>query len=525
MLKLGVVLPWLVAAGRGEDPSGGIRVDSEGLFRDSLGRARLFHGVNAVFKEPDWLPSRGDFDARYSLNEQDAELLRAWGFNMVRLGVMWPGIEPSPGVYDDEYLEKVGNMTKMLARQGVGTLLDMHQDLLSRRYCGEGLPEHYVDALLADPLSRLSQAQDFPFPIQMHKMPTNSSGYPDLEECFKAGNFANFYATEKVGALFAELYDNSTILHAGFLKYWDHVASHFSDYGDHILGYELLNEPSSLCMDGLMSCFPPQAFWQEYEDTVMAPLYREAASHIRRVDKDRPIFFESSIYPKVSSDLFSAKPLGNDSQQVFAYHIYCNPGHGFMPRQTCYRMQDLYIRNNMKFLDKQRGLGGFMTEFGAIGDVEEDEDNIDRLLNLADEHFQSWAYWSLKDYHDFTTMEKSDPLYDENGSLEKRKLKLLSRTYAPAVSGTPEVHAFHASSGNFTLRYVANASAGATEVYLNEDLHYPDGYAVSVLPDHCLTSESPEKNRLNFHLNATCNGRSVEVHITRKPSEQTPILI
>jgi len=375
-----------------------------------------------------------------------------------------------------------------------------------------------VDKLLNNSTSRLSQAQDFPFPMRMHAMPTNGTGYPDLSECFKVGNFAALYATTKVGALFAELYDNSTALHKGYLKYWDRVAGHFADGGNHILGYELLNEPSALCMNGVMSCFPPQALWQTYEDEVMAPLYREAARRIRKVDEDRPIFYESSIYPKICSDLFSEKPLGNDTQQVFAYHIYCNPGHGFMPRKTCETMQDLYMSNNMEFIDKHRGLGGFMTEFGAIGDAEEDEVNVERLLNLADQHFQSWAYWSLKDYHDFTTMEKSDPLYDESGKLEVRKLKLLSRTYAPAVAGEPVRHVFFPSSGNFTLSFVANASAGATEVYLNEDLHYPNGYAVAVSPEDCLAVNSSEKNRLYFNLNATCNNHSVQVLITRKPS-------
>jgi len=30
--------------------------------------------------------------------------LKSWGFNLVRLGVMWEAVERTPGKYDEEYL-------------------------------------------------------------------------------------------------------------------------------------------------------------------------------------------------------------------------------------------------------------------------------------------------------------------------------------------------------------------------------------------------------------------------------------
>ena len=57
-------------------------------FIDNNGRTRIFHGVNAVYKLPPYVPDTDKFDAANSLNEQDAINLKNWGFNIVRLGVM-----------------------------------------------------------------------------------------------------------------------------------------------------------------------------------------------------------------------------------------------------------------------------------------------------------------------------------------------------------------------------------------------------------------------------------------------------
>ena len=39
-----------------------------------------------------------------SLMDEEIDLLRKWGTNIVRLGVIWESVEKAPGVYDQEYL-------------------------------------------------------------------------------------------------------------------------------------------------------------------------------------------------------------------------------------------------------------------------------------------------------------------------------------------------------------------------------------------------------------------------------------
>lgn len=71
-----------------------IAIDPESRqFIDESGRSVLFHGVNVVYKVAPYIPSDGAFDASDSLNDEDIQNLKNWGFNFVRLGVMWEAVE------------------------------------------------------------------------------------------------------------------------------------------------------------------------------------------------------------------------------------------------------------------------------------------------------------------------------------------------------------------------------------------------------------------------------------------------
>ena len=109
-------------------------------FIDTLGRTRVFHGTNAIVKGPPWYPDYKSFSNDISMAKEDFEIMQKMGNNVLRLGMMWPGVEPSQGEYDEEYLDHISNIVEMAASYGVYTLLDMHQDGLSEFMCGEGLP-------------------------------------------------------------------------------------------------------------------------------------------------------------------------------------------------------------------------------------------------------------------------------------------------------------------------------------------------------------------------------------------------
>ena len=117
-----------------------------------LGRARIFHGVNVVsigiklgsnlisinhvftnvlkpiviitcysqvYKNFPYYPTNSTFDHELSLNTEDIEFLVENGFNVVRLYVAWPGVEPKKGEYNHTYLKVMALNIKQLSTKDV----------------------------------------------------------------------------------------------------------------------------------------------------------------------------------------------------------------------------------------------------------------------------------------------------------------------------------------------------------------------------------------------------------------------
>ena len=90
--------------------NGPITVDADGFFVDALGRRLLFHGSNSVQKSVPWVPTdmlRPEYLANLSL----------WGFNVMRLGIMWAGVEPQEGRFNLTYIETMKGIVQTLGKQ------------------------------------------------------------------------------------------------------------------------------------------------------------------------------------------------------------------------------------------------------------------------------------------------------------------------------------------------------------------------------------------------------------------------
>jgi len=502
---------------------------STGHYVDEFGRTRIFHGMNVVVKHAPWIPQSQTFNTVDSLDAETMDNLRKWGFNVVRLGVMWPGVEPVLHQLDQPYLQEIVQLTERLAERGVYTIADFHQDVGSRRFCGEGFPEHYIDALLQNKSSMLARAPAFPAPsVKASELPMNASGYPSLEDC-KKREFAQYYLTYAVGAMWEEMYTPGTELQKGFLRYWSAVGTAFRD-APQLLGYELINEPPGYCLGGTRAdCLksPEIILDNAVETHKLMPLYQLAGKAIRATGAKQHILYEATVPPKLTAQVFPELPLGNDTQQGLAYHIYCAPGDGAGPVAglVCKGFLDLYYNTYYPFLRKYNGVAGFMTEFGAVGGNPLELKHLDMLLNVADDHLQSWAYWMLKLYGDFTTANSAESLYDADGKLETAKLKILSRTYGQAIAGTPQRMTFDTKTGAFQLDFNATVTAAPTEIYLNEELHYPNGYVLEIQPSTCAMRQSSETNYiyLTLPLESPCKDTLVKIQITAKGTAPTPL--
>lgn len=108
MMKKGISVFSVIAAlaGYAAANTGGISIDSKiRSMRDSSNRTVMFHGVNVVYKVPPYIPTNATFDAELSLTDAELDNLVKWGFNFVRLGVMWEAVETAPGQYNRTYLD------------------------------------------------------------------------------------------------------------------------------------------------------------------------------------------------------------------------------------------------------------------------------------------------------------------------------------------------------------------------------------------------------------------------------------
>ena len=215
-------------------------------FRDTDNRAVIFHGMNVVYKLPPYIPETEVFNWDLSLSDEDLQLMRSWGVNMIRLGVMWESVERSPGVYDMDYLNKISALIAKVAEYEIAVIVDNHQDLFSRTLCGEGVPYFYTPANVEHrcPFTLLARAfrlADECIPIADLGLRYDPNGNPLIEDCAKQ-DFMQMYTAPEVASAFSALYTNQDGLLDKMLDFWTVVATHFAN-DPNVIGYDILNEP------------------------------------------------------------------------------------------------------------------------------------------------------------------------------------------------------------------------------------------------------------------------------------------
>lgn len=289
--------------------------------------------MNAVTKQFPWMPNiTGPFDSENSMVEEDFKFLRERGFNLVRLGVMWPGVMPSQDEVNITYLAELEKLVNSLGEYGIYTMLDMHQDLLSAYYCGEGVPDWAV------PYERAG-VKPFPIPLRKEELPRDpETHYIDWDVCREL-NFAMYYASDLVGNIFDCLYDSEcnpftpvdesgdvekvVMLQQEMLNFWGNVSSYFKD-NEYVLGYDLINEPSAGDLWDHPGSFVRTG---KYEKEVLQPFYTNIMERVYGQDQNHIIFFEP-IVTSITETGFDVGGPGAElgipvSKQAYAWHLYC----------------------------------------------------------------------------------------------------------------------------------------------------------------------------------------------------------
>jgi endoglycosylceramidase len=449
------ILALLLAATAGASPKPPLSHEGRWI-TDRAGRVVILHGVNMVYKVGSYRPAAAGF------GRDDARFLARHGFNTVRLGLIYAGVEPRPGRIDHRYLASVARSERILAERGIFSLLDFHQDLYNERFQGEGFPDWAV--------------QDDGLPAQPQ------AGFP-----------ANYFAMPALQRAFDHFWANDPAPDGAGLQ--DHYARAFRRVAERfrrapfVLGYDLFNEPFPgtpwlLCANPIGCPTLDAAPLGEFTSRVL--------ERIRRVDRTTLAFYEPWVTFDFGAD--TAHPDTGDANAAMSYHVYCLPaglGFGTLPLvgDACEVEEDL-VYANADTQSEQTGDALLLTEFGATDDLAV----IDRVADLADEHMVGWQYWHYCGCGEPTSQVSAnvqavvkDPHKPPRGGNVKRaKLKVLDRPYPRVVAGTPTAYPYDAEANTFELEYSAELPDGrrparrlATEVYVPR-IHYPSGYRVRV---------------------------------------------
>jgi len=458
------------------------------FLHDAQGRVVLLHGVNAVYKLPPFelFPAAGkpwDFTAA------DASLMARLGFNVVRLGMTWKGLEPGtapsndpaictpgtphdPGQFNQEaldgYLGKLAQTVALLGRFHIYTLLDMHQDVYNERFDGEGAPNWAVctDGLL------------------------NTEA---------PGRWSQNYGTAAAGAAYRHFWTNDVVgdLQGEYDRVWAAVAGYFRG-NPWVVGYDPFNEPFSTSLvssgdeqfDGQLECF--------YTGTAHlgvpghgAPAItcpRDDPSHgvipqILSADPLHLIFYEPDIFSRRGSTNFVGAM--NLPDLVFNVHVYCTQRSGKTGNPTnvkaCAAQEGHSLntrsedRTDLLSPAQPRGPAWFVSEFGATSSPA----LLDQLTAEADRALVGWTYWSWKYYGD-PTGSAAEGLVTSEGQL-RQTADVLARTYPEAIAGRPVSISFDPTSGTFRLVYVPDHVVRApTVIFVPTQVHYLDGYCARV---------------------------------------------
>lgn len=186
---------------------GHLRV-TNGVLTDSTGRTLILNGLNHVNKNPSDNYLHADDEALF-------KKFKSWGFNLIRYGIIWDGLEPEPGVINETYLKEIDKRVKWAEENDLWLMLDMHQDLYGQEF-SDGAPAwatltkqapHHTGAIWSD--SYLIS-------------PAVHSAFDSFWE--------NLPASDGVG------------IQDHYINLWQIIAERYKD-SPAVLGFDVMNEP------------------------------------------------------------------------------------------------------------------------------------------------------------------------------------------------------------------------------------------------------------------------------------------
>jgi len=518
-----------------------------------------------VYKSPPYYPQLEGFDPFLSFSEEDMELWEELGMNLMRLGVMWPGVEPREGLYDMQYIATMQGMVRNASAHGIYTLVDGHQDGLAECFCGEGIPDWAIR----------TKYKNFPSPVTVKPFTRQANGRPSREDCL-SNYWPTYYISFEEGNAWQSFYDNVDGMQDSFARHWELLAKSFRGE-DSVLAFELINEPwAGDVLGNPLYILPGYATRQNIE-----PMAKKVAAGIREIDPTRLLVFDTVTWAHqfgmdgaLIGTGFHPYPLGEESAStaVLGYHYYKAVVQGQLAKifaaykadadrvhagllLTEFEVEDIDPDHPLLFyayhtpvmaataaalwtavfaarwwvgskrISASRAhmsagsmlAAAMMLYFSILVRSPSPYGVSVQVMNECDRTLQSWTAWEYKTFAGHlpngTCTGCGPGLSNPDGSLNTAVAAAVSRTYPQAVAGITKEFDFNPTTRRFQLTYAPTFPAdpnAPTEVYLNEKIHYPNGYSVTTEP-LAVADISFDHNRVLIHVHTQVESLHVEI--------------
>jgi len=325
-------------------------------FVDPNNQFIYLRGVNMMSKTPTDLLTLG-------FNQANVNLMKTSNFTVVRLGVMWAYVEPTPNQYNEQYLNQIASIIKMLAAQGIYTIIDFHEDEYSSIF-GDGAPGWA--AILPN---EATSSPDYGFPANL---------FCDGE----ANSESGLNCRTDINYAYASFWSNASYQGVGLQQYYinmvQHVVTQFQYLQGDIVGYDLVNEPylGINFKNCVTQVYPLQTKACPEFDQTLGTFYDTLITAIRQIDQNTIIFYEPNLLFGLGqySDPIISVP---DKKLVFSFHNYDT--------------NDLAtVYQNAIVIGKKRNVQIMLTEFG--GDIS--ESTIESSIEIINKDSLSYTYWT-----------------------------------------------------------------------------------------------------------------------------------
>ncbi len=454
-------------------------------FIDGYGRQILFNGINHINKNA--------ADKYMSPNQEETfAKFKKWGYNVVRLGIIWDGLEPEPGVYNEEYLKEIDKQIELAAENDMFVFLDMHQDLFSVKF-SDGAPEwatldegkpHITGAIWSDaylispavqttwdnfwkntPVSDGVGVQDHYAKAWQHvakRYVGNHTviGYDMMNEPF-VGTEAQMFMPVLFGA-FAQLIAEET----GKEIPMEEIAAMWSDEESRFKALQMVatKERFSKVMDAVYDVN------SKFEKETLQPFYQKVADAIRKVDKEKILFFNHSYFCN-SGVKTALEPM--KTAEGITDPLVCYAAHGYdllvdtknLTNSSTERLEMIFERINES--GNRMNVPVLIGEWGALGaDIPGMSDLAYRNLQLMERFNFNNTYWAY--YHNVDKATWFKPLI---------------RPYPAYISGELLSYSYDENNGVFTCKWKETNNQNLPTSLFVPDINRVDIANLSIIPE------------------------------------------